>query len=44
MQLAIEAITDMGGHLVADLELGPVNACRDIPSLLAAAGTPAARP
>lgn len=38
LQLAIEAITDMGSHLVADLELGSVNAYRDIPSLLAAAG------
>jgi len=38
LQLAIEAITDMGNHLIADLELGVVNCYRDIPSLLAAAG------
>jgi uncharacterized protein YutE (UPF0331/DUF86 family) len=28
--LAIEAVTDMGTHLVADLELGVVNCYRDI--------------
>ena len=38
LQLAIEAVTDMGTHLVADLELGVVNCYRDIPSLLATAG------
>ncbi len=38
LQLAIEAITDIGNHLIADLELGVVNCYRDIPSLLAAAG------
>lgn len=36
LQLAIEAVTDIGNHLVADLELGVVNCYRDIPSLLAA--------
>ncbi len=38
LQLAIEALTDMGNHLVADLELGVVNCYRDIPSLLLNAG------
>lgn len=38
LQLSIEAITDIGNHLVADLELGPVNSYRDIPALLTAAG------
>ena len=43
LQLAIEAVTDMGNHLVADLELGVVNCYRDIPSLLVAAGLPIGR-
>jgi len=38
LQLAIEALMDIGNHLVADLELGVVNCYRDIPSLLVAAG------
>jgi uncharacterized protein YutE (UPF0331/DUF86 family) len=38
LQLAIEAVTDMGNHIVADLELGVVNCYRDIPSLLVATG------
>jgi uncharacterized protein YutE (UPF0331/DUF86 family) len=38
LQLAIEAVTDMGTHRVADLELGVVKCYLDIPSLLVAAG------
>jgi uncharacterized protein YutE (UPF0331/DUF86 family) len=38
LQLSIEAVTDIGNHLVADLELGTVNSYRDIPALLTAAG------
>jgi uncharacterized protein YutE (UPF0331/DUF86 family) len=38
LQLCIEAVTDIGNHLVADLELGQVNSYRDIPALLNAAG------
>ena len=35
LQLAIEAITDLGNHVVADLELGVVNWYSDIPKILA---------
>ncbi len=34
LQLAIEALNDMGGHVVADLQLGRVRWARDIPRLL----------
>lgn len=35
LQLAIETITDVGNHVVADLELGIVNWYSDIPAILA---------
>jgi uncharacterized protein YutE (UPF0331/DUF86 family) len=35
LQLAIEAITDLGNHVVADLKLGVVNWYSDIPTILA---------
>lgn len=35
LQLAIEAITDLGNHVVADLRLGVVNWYSDIPTILA---------
>ncbi len=35
LQLAIEAITDMGNHVVAELGLGVVNWYSDIPTILA---------
>lgn len=38
MQLAIEAIGDLGNHVIADLSLGVVNWHSDIPTLLAAGG------
>lgn len=38
LQLAIETLTDMGNHVIAELELGIVNSYRDIPILLAEAG------
>ncbi len=38
LQLAIEAINDIGGHLVADLNLGTVEWARDIPEHLYKAG------
>ena len=38
LHLAIEAINDMGNHVVADLDLGVVNWYSDIPALLAKAG------
>lgn len=38
LQLAIEAIDDIGSHLVADLQLGTVEWYRDVPELLYEAG------
>ncbi len=38
LQLAIEAVNDIGGHLVADLNLGTVEWARDIPERLYQAG------
>ena len=38
LHLAIEAINDMGNHVVAELDLGEVNWYSDIPALLARAG------
>jgi uncharacterized protein YutE (UPF0331/DUF86 family) len=38
LHLAIEAITDMGNHIIADLELGCVNSYSDIPSIIAEKG------
>ena len=38
LHLAIEAITDMGNHIIADLELGVVNSYSDIPALIARKG------
>ncbi len=38
LQLAIEAVNDIGGHLVADLNLGTVEWTRDIPERLYEAG------
>lgn len=38
LQLAIEAITDIGNHVVADLGLGVVNWYSDIPTILAENG------
>jgi uncharacterized protein YutE (UPF0331/DUF86 family) len=35
LQLAIESITDLGNHVVADLGLGVVNWYSDIPNILA---------
>jgi len=37
LHLAIEAINDMGNHVVAELDLGEVNWYSDIPALLARA-------
>jgi len=34
LHLAIEAITDIGNHVIADLNLGEVNWFRDIPVIL----------
>ncbi len=34
LQLAIEAVNDMGNHVIADNELGIVNRSTDIPNLL----------
>ena len=34
LQLAIETLTDLGNHVVADLNLGEVNWYSDIPSIL----------
>ena len=36
LHLAIEAVIDMGNHVIADLELGTVNWYSDIPRLMAA--------
>lgn len=38
LHLAIEAITDMGNHVIADLGLGVVNSYSDIPALIARKG------
>ena len=38
LHLAIEALIDMGSHIVADLGLGVVNWYSDIPSLLSEKG------
>lgn len=38
LHLVIEAITDMGNHIIAELELGIVNSYSDIPILLAEKG------
>ena len=38
MQLAIEAVLDMGSHVIAELELGTVEAYSDIPKILADKG------
>ncbi len=38
LQLSIEAINDLGNHIVADLELGEVSWQSDIPRLLAECG------
>ncbi len=38
LHLAIEAITDMGNHIIADLELGVVNSYSDIPAIIANKG------
>jgi uncharacterized protein YutE (UPF0331/DUF86 family) len=35
LQLGIEAITDIGSHVIADLALGTVNWYSDIPTILA---------
>lgn len=35
LQLAIEALNDMGNHIIADNELGVVNRSSDIPRILA---------
>jgi uncharacterized protein YutE (UPF0331/DUF86 family) len=38
LHLAIESITDMGNHVIAELGLGIVNWYSDIPSILAQSG------
>jgi uncharacterized protein YutE (UPF0331/DUF86 family) len=38
LQLCIEVVSDIGSHLIADLELGEVSWQRDIPDLLAKKG------
>jgi uncharacterized protein YutE (UPF0331/DUF86 family) len=38
LHLSIEAVTDMGNHVIADLELGVVNWYSDIPTILARKG------
>lgn len=35
MQLAIEALTDLGNHVIADLRLGTVDTYGDVPTILA---------
>ena len=35
LHLTIEALTDIGNHIIADLALGTVNSYRDIPEILA---------
>ena len=34
LQLTIECLNDMGNHVIADENLGTVNCCRDIPTIL----------
>jgi uncharacterized protein YutE (UPF0331/DUF86 family) len=38
LHLSLEALQDMGNHVIADLELGFVNRSRDIPELCAKQG------
>ena len=38
LQLAIEAITDMANHVIAEMALGVVNSYSDIPAILAEKG------
>lgn len=38
LQLAIEAVTDIGSHVIADMALGVVNWYSDIPAILAERG------
>ena len=38
LHLAVEAVIDLGNHVIAELELGTVNWYSDIPKLLAANG------
>ncbi len=38
LQLAIEALNDMGSHLIADMDLGVVDSASDIPRLLRSKG------
>jgi uncharacterized protein YutE (UPF0331/DUF86 family) len=38
LQLAIEAIIDLGNHVIADLRLGVVDSYSDIPTILADSG------
>lgn len=38
LQLAIEAVTDMGNHVIADEGLGTVNSYSDVPTILAGNG------
>jgi uncharacterized protein YutE (UPF0331/DUF86 family) len=38
LHLAIEMLIDLGNHVIAELELGPVNWYSDIPSILAENG------
>jgi len=38
LQLAIEALMDMGSHVIAELELGTIEAYSDIPKILAQKG------
>ena len=38
LQLSIEALTDMGSHVIAELNLGTFNAASDIPTILETQG------
>jgi len=38
LHLAIEALIDMGNHVIADLDMGIVNTYSDIPSIIAEKG------
>lgn len=38
LQIAVEILDDLGGHVVARRDGGPIDAYRDIPTRLAAAG------
>ena len=38
LQLAIEALMDMGSHVIAELDLGTIEAYSDIPKILAQKG------